>query len=249
VAERYRHGRIFLARDAAREMPTGSFGLNTGVQDVHNLAWKLAPSSRGVAGASLLDTYHDERQPIGRAITEQSLNNSASMGRLGGQASGTAIARPEYLNEQGMIFGAAYTSAAVVPDGTAAPVVANAVTDYVPSGRPGGRAPHVWLERDGARISTIDLVGNGFVLLTGSRGNAWKQAAQRWRRNRSRHQCAQHWRCRDQGPRWAVVDHLVSMPTAPVLLRPDGYVAWRGPSLAPEPTLRAALAGILGRPL
>jgi 2-polyprenyl-6-methoxyphenol hydroxylase-like FAD-dependent oxidoreductase len=99
--------------------PTGGFGLNTGVQDVHNLVWKLAAVLRGVAGASLLATYHDERQPIGRIITEQSLNNSVSMGRLGGQTSGTAIARPEYLNEQGMIFGASYTSTAVAPDGTA----------------------------------------------------------------------------------------------------------------------------------
>ena len=53
VAEQYRHGRIFLAGDAAHEMPpTGGFGLNTGVQDVHNLAWKLAAVLRGVAGAS-----------------------------------------------------------------------------------------------------------------------------------------------------------------------------------------------------
>ena len=158
VAERYGHGRIFLAGDAAHEMPpTGGFGLNTGVQDVHNLAWKLAGVLCGVAGPALLDTYHDERQPVGRAITDQSLNNSLSMGRLGGRSSGTAIARPEYLNEQGMIFGAAYTSSAVVPDGTPAPMLANPVTDYVPSARPGARAPHVWLERNGVRISTIDL--------------------------------------------------------------------------------------------
>ena len=67
VAEQYRHGRIFLAGDAAHEMPpTGGFGLNTGVQDVHNLAWKLAAVLQGQADASLLDTYHDERQPLGR---------------------------------------------------------------------------------------------------------------------------------------------------------------------------------------
>jgi putative polyketide hydroxylase len=59
----------------------GGFGLNTGVQDVHNLAWKLAAVLRGAAAPSLLDTYHDERQPIGRAVTEQSLANAISMGR------------------------------------------------------------------------------------------------------------------------------------------------------------------------
>src|SRR5215831_8584003 len=148
VAATYRRGRIFLAGDAAHEMPpTGGFGLNTGVQDVHNLAWKLAAVLHG-ADPALLASYHDERQPVGKTITEQSLNNSISMGRMQSAAS-TVTARPEYLNEQGMIFGATYTSAAVVPDGTAPPVLANPVTDYVPSARPGGRAPHVWLARKG----------------------------------------------------------------------------------------------------
>src|SRR5260370_19682434 len=98
------------------------------------------------------------------------------MGRLN-RAAGTAGARPEYLNEQGMIFGAQYESSAVVPDGTAAPPVANPITDYVPSARPGGRPPHVWLERDGQRLSTIDLLGNGFVLLTRPAGPARREAA------------------------------------------------------------------------
>ena len=71
MAERYRRGRVFLAGDAAHEMPpTGGFGLNTGVQDVHNLAWKLAAVLHGWAGPSLLDTYDAERHPCGRAITE-----------------------------------------------------------------------------------------------------------------------------------------------------------------------------------
>ena len=83
VAEQYRHGRVFLAGDAAHEMPpTGGFGMNTGVQDVHNLAWKLAAVLKGRAAPALLDTYHAERQPLGRAITEQSLINAMSMGRL-----------------------------------------------------------------------------------------------------------------------------------------------------------------------
>src|SRR5206468_4432158 len=84
VAERYRHGRIFLAGDAAHEMPpTGGFGMNTGVQDVHNLAWKLAGVLQGWARPSILETYDAERQPWGCAITEQSLANSISMSRMG----------------------------------------------------------------------------------------------------------------------------------------------------------------------
>jgi 2-polyprenyl-6-methoxyphenol hydroxylase-like FAD-dependent oxidoreductase len=72
VAERYRDGRVFLAGDAAHHMPpTGGFGLNTGVQDVHNLAWKLAAVLHGWAGADLLDSYEAERLPYGRAITSR----------------------------------------------------------------------------------------------------------------------------------------------------------------------------------
>src|SRR5215813_14542697 len=180
VAARYRHGRIFLAGDAAHEMPpTGGFGLNTGVQDIHNLAWKLSAVLAGAAKDALLDTYHEERHPIGLLITEQSLVNTLSMGRVGGRAPGPITARPEYLNEQGLIFGATYASMAVVPDGTVATVLANSITDYIPSARPGVRAPHVWLEREGNRVSTIDLFGDGFTLLVGAKGRPWKQAGDR----------------------------------------------------------------------
>lgn len=71
VAERYRSGSVFLAGDAAHEMPpTGGFGLNAGVQDVLNLAWKLAAVLRGETGDALLDTYDAERRPVGVAVGE-----------------------------------------------------------------------------------------------------------------------------------------------------------------------------------
>jgi hypothetical protein len=75
-----------------------------------------------------------------------------------------------------MIFGASYESCGVIPDGSPRPSVTNPVTDYVPTGRPGGRAPHVWLERAGTRVSTLDLFGHGFVLLAGPRGAGWREA-------------------------------------------------------------------------
>ena len=65
----YRHGRVFLAGDAAHiHSPAGAQGMNTGIQDAANLAWKLALVSTGRAGAELLDTYHAERHPIGAAV-------------------------------------------------------------------------------------------------------------------------------------------------------------------------------------
>jgi 2-polyprenyl-6-methoxyphenol hydroxylase-like FAD-dependent oxidoreductase len=242
VAERYRDGRIFLAGDAAHEMPpTGGFGMNTGVQDVHNLAWKLAAVIRGTAGPRLLDSYHAERQPLGQAITQQSLANAVSMGRLS-RTTETAGARPEYLNEQGMIFGAAYESSAVVSDGTAPIAVANPVTDYAPSARPGGRAPHVWLARDGERLSTIDLVGNGFVLLAGQKGHAWRVPAQRL--GVAAYSIGDG-EFADPEDSWTAA-YGVDEGGA-VLVRPDGYVGWRSPTMAADPaaSLGEAMAAIL----
>jgi putative polyketide hydroxylase len=226
--------------------PTGGFGLNTGVHDAHNLVWKLALVLDGLADRALLDSYQSERQPAGRAITEQSLDNSLSMGRLG--TSPTATARPEYLNEQGMIFGTQYASTAVLPDGTPAPVVANPVTDYVASARPGGRAPHVALKRNGQAISTIDLFGAGFVLLTGRKGETWRRAAERLERmppiaalgigEGGLEDPADQWPCA----------YGVGADGA-VLVRPDGHVAWRCPAMVPDPpaTLATALTAILSR--
>ena len=130
VAEQYRHGRIFLAGDAAHEMPPmGGFGMNTGVQDIHNLAWKLATVLLGQAGDSLLDTYHPERHPIGTLITKTALDNCLSMGRTERQET-AKLPRAAFLSEQGLIFGAAYESAAVIPDGTKPEVNDSPITQY-----------------------------------------------------------------------------------------------------------------------
>ena len=247
VAEAYVHGRVLLAGDAAHEMPpTGGFGLNTGVQDVHNLCWKLALVLQGRAAPALLDTYHDERQPVGRAVTEQSLHNAISMGRLQ-ETRQTAGARPEYLNEIGLVFGAVYQSAAVIPDGTAPTAVSDPVTQYVPSARPGSRAPHVWLQApDGTRLSTVDLVGNGFVLMTGASGESWLDAANRSDLPVKTVQVGRNGLADTDG-RWR--DAYGLEPSGAVLVRPDGYVAWRSAATTKEPsrTLGAALAHLQGR--
>jgi 2-polyprenyl-6-methoxyphenol hydroxylase-like FAD-dependent oxidoreductase len=249
VADRYRVGDVFLAGDAAHEMPpTGGFGLNTGVQDVHNLTWKIAAVLRGKADPSLLDSYHAERQPLGQIITQNSLANALSMGRTARQSN--VLPRREFLNEQGLIFGACYQSMAVVPDGTPAVAIDDPVTEYVPSARPGSRAPHVWLKRGNLQISTIDLFGPHFVLLAGSDGDAWRRAAQAI------------------GPSWPPLfaftvgkDGDLGDPDGTwheaygvdtdgaVLVRPDGHVAWRGRSRGSNPLeiLRAALDCVFGR--
>jgi putative polyketide hydroxylase len=249
VADRYRVGDVFLAGDAAHEMPpTGGFGLNTGVQDVHNLTWKIAAVLRGKADDRLLDSYHAERQPFGQIVTQNSLANALSMGRNARQSN--VLPRREFLNEQGLIFGACYESTAVVPDGTPRVVADDPVTEYLPSARPGSRAPHVWLKRVNEQISTIDLFGPHIVLLAGSDGDAWRRAAQAI------------------GPSWPPLrvftvgkDADLGNPDGTwhaaygvdtdgaVLVRPDGHVAWRSRSGASSPLeiLRTALDGLFGR--
>jgi 2-polyprenyl-6-methoxyphenol hydroxylase-like FAD-dependent oxidoreductase len=251
VSDRYRVGDVFLAGDAAHEMPpTGGFGLNTGVQDVHNLAWKIAAVLRGKADVSLLDSYHDERQPLGQIITRNSLANALSMGRTARQSN--VLPRREFLNEQGLIFGACYQSMAVVPDGTAPAAVDDPVTEYVPSGRPGSRAPHVWLRRGAEQISTIDLFGPRFVLLAGSRGDAWRRAAQgidmSWPPLVA-HTVGEDGDLVDPDGNWHAAYGVEA--DGAVLVRPDGHVAWRSRSAASDPAevLRAALDRVFGRML
>ena len=256
VAERYRDGRVFLAGDAAHQMPpTGGFGLNTGVQDVHNLVWKLAAVIHGWAGPGLLDSYEAERLPYGRAITEQALANARSLGR--GEtldaAPPSALARPEFLNELGMIFGAQYESDAIVPDGTPPPKVANPVTDYEPSARPGSRAPHVWIERDAARRSTVDLFdGRKFTLLAGPEGGAWcdaaRAAAERLGAPLDALRISAAVSPADGEGRWLATYGLER--DGAVLVRPDGYVAWRKASAPADPFVEVsgALEHVLSRP-
>ena len=82
TAERFRAGRVFLAGDAAHLIPpVGGYGMNTGIQDAHNLAWKLAGVLAGWAGPSLLETYEAERQPVARFVTGQALLNMRQPGR------------------------------------------------------------------------------------------------------------------------------------------------------------------------
>src|SRR5829696_4709452 len=78
-----------------------------------------------------------------------------------------------------MDLGFRYEDGAVASDGTTPPEIDNPMADYAQNGCPGGRAPHLWVERDGRRVSTLDAFGRGFALLTGFDGAGWRAAAQR----------------------------------------------------------------------
>jgi hypothetical protein len=135
-----------------------------------------------------------------------------------------------------------YTSQAIVADGTAAPHVANPVTDYVPSARPGGRAPHVFFQQEGKQLSTIDVVGNGFALLTAGGGRPWVEAANDLARDYALPLKALSI---DDSAFASTYDLDAS---GAVLVRPDGHVGWRSRSITRDPshTLRDAVSIILG---
>jgi 2,4-dichlorophenol 6-monooxygenase len=212
VAEQWRFGNIFLAGDAAhRQPPTSGLGLNTGIQDAHNLAWKLAEVLSGRASDALLDTYESERKPVSTHGADWALfafmnhfvldagvglipgappevNNGAFQALFSDTLMGESLrARAHYvLDTQRMEFNAHdveigfnYDEGALVPDGTSRPPRDPEGRKYQPTTRPGHRLPHAWLERDGRRLSTQDLVdaSGGFTLLTDDAGAAWQQAA------------------------------------------------------------------------
>ncbi|MGW5050504.1 FAD-dependent monooxygenase [Actinokineospora sp. NPDC004072] len=242
TARRFRSGRVFLAGDAAHvTTPQGGFGMNCGIQDAHNLVWKLAAVVKGRAGAGLLDTYEAERHPIGARTVEESLANAFITFRMmeGELTLAEAITmQAGRRSSEGLVLGFHYTSSAVLPDGTAAPAPDDPYRTYVPTARPGHRAPHVWLTRDGAEVSTLDLLGPAFTLMTRA-GSGWAQAAAG--------QVATVEITPDESPTWAK-EYGIG-PTGAVLIRPDGHVAWRVPDAPADPsTIAATLRAVLGNP-
>src|SRR6202023_1271882 len=171
-------------------------------------------------------------------------------GRRRGPRQSTVWRRPEFLNEQGLIFGACYQSIAVVPDGTPQPAVDDPVTEYVPSARPGSRAPHVWLTHDNQQISTIDMFGPQFVLLAGSDGEAWQRAAQAIGPSCPPLIAVTIGKDGDLGDPDGNWHEAYGVDTdGAVLVRPDGHVAWRSRTSASNPldVLRTALDRLFGR--
>jgi 2-polyprenyl-6-methoxyphenol hydroxylase-like FAD-dependent oxidoreductase len=237
-ADRFRAGRVFLAGDAAHVVPpNGGYGGNTGVQDAHNLAWKLALVLRGTAGPGLLDTYDSERRPIGELTVEQAYARYVT--RVAPYL-GTEGMQP-LVDDFSMEIGYRYNSAAVVLD----PDDDRALHQHPreSKGRPGSRAPHIFVVRDGQRISTLDLFGPNFVLLVAPGGEAWRSAT-----------------VAAAGEAGLPVDcHVIEEPefadaygitgAGAVLVRPDGVVGWRaldGTGASPA-TVQDALRTLLCR--
>jgi hypothetical protein len=219
-AERLCEGRVFLAGDAAHVVPpNGGYGGNTGVQDAHNLAWKLAAVVRGEAGPALLDTYDAERRPLDELTVRQAYTRYATRVVPERGSDGVDPVVPDIELEIGTVV----RSSAVIGDGDDDGALH--LDPALTRGRPGTRAPHVALP-DGR--STLDLFGRDFVLVHGPAAHAPPGIAA--------HRL-------DAG---ALEVHGIEAAGA-VLVRPDGIVAWRAPRLCEPQAVTQALNTVLAR--
>ncbi|MDX6198517.1 MAG: putative polyketide hydroxylase [Actinomycetota bacterium] len=224
VTDQWRMGPVFFCGDAAHRFPPhGGFGMNSGVQDAENLAWKLAAVLRWGAAERLLDTYETERKPVAIHNGQRALINTQRLADANWEPEHAAASledQHEHFLSIGQQMGTIYRSAAIVDDGTESE--ASTVTNYVESGRPGARAPHVTLEDvDGRRISTIDACAGAFVVLSGdpraeSQASDVPLAVLDVGPGRS-------YRCVDRP--WQ--DAYGVKPEGAVVIRPDGHVAAR----------------------
>ena len=241
IAERYRAGRVFLAGDAAHQLTnSGGFGMNTGIGDALDLAWKLEAALVGWGGPALLDSYEAERRPIGVRNIEEARANMAGARGLplspdinddtpAGEASrqrvrDAILARNLHRIEinPGVELGYRYEGSPIIwPDGTTEPPIET--TTYTQTARPGSRAPHAWIA--GGDRSTLDFFGRGYVLMSWNAEDATKPILN-----------AAKLRALPMSVVAAGPDTAEIYAHRLVLVRPDGHVAWRGDT-APDDAL------------
>jgi hypothetical protein len=253
LAEHYRDRRVFLAGDAVHlVIPSGGLGMNTGVGDAFDLAWKLSGTIHGWGGPQLLDAYEGERRPIGRRnvdaagwaadgvpiwralVTPEAYDDTPEGAAV--RARLAASFDVEHRRMHGMVgveAGYSYAGSPLIvrEPGDAAEWE---TSRYEPKALPGARIPHMWLA-DGQALQ--DILGDDYTLLDlkGDADTAALEAAFRAR-----------------GAPLAVIrrdeKRVREVYGAGVfLLRPDLHVVWRGNAAPPDPARLAARAtGWLG---
>ncbi len=274
VADRYARGRVFLVGDSAHRFPpTGGLGMNTGIQDAHNLVWKLAAVEAGWAPPSLLETYEIERRPVAQQNADHSLTNAMRMwevfqalgilpdDREGSRARmAAALADPvsreslraaienqqEHFDMFGLQLGFGYERGALIADDSERRTAPNPVRDFVPTTRPGSRVPHAWVERQGERLSVLDLLPyDRMTVLAGAEGACWADAARRIR-GVPIHCLVAGRDFADPDDHWTSVCEISA--TGALLVRPDQHVAWRAVSAPADAAaaLASAVRAVLG---
>lgn len=248
LAESYGQGRAFLAGDAIHlVVPTGGLGMNTGVGDAIDLAWKLAATLQGWGGPNLVRSYEVERRQVGERNVGAS--RYASLGRRkwrahcrpeirddtpAGQAARNnliRIAKVEQPKSNEMIgaeLGYRYVDSPVICNIPGGPE--HLFREYRPTIWPGARLPHVWLD-DGTPIQ--DRIGDGFTIL------------------RLGHTSADTGRLERALGSYGAPVTVLDIPDAAardlyqhdiILLRPDMHIVWRGDRLLDDVREVAATA-------
>lgn len=229
-AEQYRHGRIFLCGDAAHRIPpTGGMGMNTGIGDAHNLAWKIAYVIQGHADKILLDSYEQERKPLAQATIDWSVINADRLRTIFQSLTDSDTnafreglkEQTKHINHPGLDVGFIYQSNALYSGNAEIPAF-NPNT-YKTKAIVGMRAPHCWLLYKNRTISTIDLFERNYVLLAGENCKTEKLKLP----------------IPDQYPVTTLIigkdlhiltqdfySHYQITKEQAVLVRPDGHVAW-----------------------
>ena len=256
-------GRTFLAGDAAHRFPpTGGLGLNSGIQDIHGLMWRIGAVASGRAAPDLLTSYATERVPVAQNNAHQSLTNAIKMLDLA-VALGTdvepttarmheALADPsnadrieaavelqrEHFDLFGLQLGYVYGDGALVPEEPAAEP--GSPSEYTPTARPGARMPHAWLHEIGGS-STLDLVPLDRPVLVSFGGHdTWADVLGPAE--------VETVRIGVQTPELDSWRRLCGVgETGALLVRPDQHVAWRARSVEESPDLAHALSTLTAR--
>ena len=272
IAERYREGRAFLVGDAGHRFPpTGGLGLNTGVEDVENLLWKINAVLHGKAADALLDSYQLESRPVAFRNTQQSLRNNERM-----QIIETALeAGPDGAHLQSVIddlrkdathprfaalqkavdaqvdhfafleldMAARVRGGAFVPPEREIPLPVPAVEGYQPSFAPGNYIPHFWVAPGLAALDCLRF--DAFTLFVPAADEAdWRSAAEAVGDDFLPIQVVAL--SPDMASNRASVGNYWGDDPFAVLVRPDGRVAWVEPSdpISRSTALRESMAVI-----
>ena len=239
IADKFSFRRIFIAGDSAHTLPPtrGGFGANTGIADAHNLAWKLAAVLSGASTPELLETYSIERQPVAWERHQQTFARPDFEQYIKDKTQNISI-----IDDAAMEFGQLYRSEAIIGAGAELPV---ALLPNEWHGQPGTRAPHVWVSKDGAKVSTLDFLQHDWVLFAAD--DQWKAAAKTaGEKLKIELKCLRIGSDFVPEDREAFLTAFGLQKTGATLIRPDGFIAWRSAGLPtdPEGTLTAAFGKV-----
>ena len=240
-----------------RHPPSSGLGSNTCMQDAFNLGWKLAYAIKGWAAPALLESYTTERAPVGKQIVaranqsrfdykhlkevfgfDQGITTQAQMTqRIFAEDEQAAEIRQKLyqaleiknfeFNAQGVELNQRYTSNAMIAESEPEIFAKDQQLYLQATTRPGAKVPHTWIiDAKGDKQSTLDITGHGrFTLLTGLSGKGWKTAAEFLNLPYLDVIQIGSREYRDVYGTWNAKSEIHE--SGAVLVRPDGYVAWR----------------------